>query len=224
MAGLPVDGDPHIHAAFSAYGEAVVHPAGFQVEGAQAALGFFRQQLVRPGPLVGDFLIGDEKQFDGMPVIADFFQHFGQVDRHDNPPLHVADPGAIGLSFLDGEGIFRVAAVGEHRIQVSAQEDGLAGPFLPGPGPDQGDRPGFHQFAFHSQLLEIGRHLFHQGLHPFFFLAAGLEVDQILPKIQHVLPEAFHRFLDLFVLLLHGFLLCTIQQLIIDILYRYSVY
>ena len=158
-----------------------------------------------------------------MPVITDLFQHFGQVDRHDNPPLHVADPGTIGLSFLDGEGIFRVAAVGEHRIQVSAQEDGLAGPFLPGPGPDQGGRPGFHQFAFQSQLLEIGRHLFHQGLHPFFFLAAGLEVDQILPEIQHILPEAIHRFPDYFILLLHESLLCSLQYPDTDNLYKVNV-
>ena len=116
MAGLPMDGDPHIHTALPANGEAVIHPAGFQVEGAQAALGFFRQQPVCLRSLVGDFFIGDEEQFDGMPVITDLFQHFGQIDRHDDAPLHVADPGAIGLSFLDGKGVFRVAAVGEHRI------------------------------------------------------------------------------------------------------------
>ena len=211
MASLSMDGDPRIHTAFPAYGEAVVHPAGFQVEGAQAASGFFRQQLGSPGTLVGGFFVRDEKQLDGMAVITDLFQHPGQIDRHDDAPLHVADTRAIGLPFPDGEGIFRIAAVGEHRIQVPAEKDGLTGPFLSGPGPDQRRRTGFHQFTFHSLPFQIGGHLFHQGLHPVFFLAAGLEIDQILPEIQHILPEAFHRFPDFFLLLLHGILLFLLK-------------
>ena len=202
MSALASHGHPAVQAPLSPHRQTAVHPPNLHVKGVLAALRLL-DDLGGTGPVVADLLVAAQQKFDGTAVKADVAQGFDHVHHHGYAALHVQNTGAAGHAVLDGERSFRVCSVGKDGVQMPAQKDGSAA--APCAVCCQQDRhpAGRDQPTIQALLLQAAHRAPEQSLDAVSLSGTGLKVDQVLPKMEHLVPVAVNVLADLCHILVH---------------------
>ncbi|MCY1367623.1 hypothetical protein D9M69_545660 [compost metagenome] len=187
MRGLAGDVDLHVGDARGAERHLFVAGAGgLEREHVVGQLGFFLDQVARTEGAF--FFVGVEQHGDGAVVAhAVVFQQLERVQDDGVAALVVGDAGAVGLVAFDAERRLGERALGVHGVHVRHEQQVLAAAALEIADDVVADHEAGRLAARdgEAEVLQLAFEVRAGGGHAFGVTGAGLDVDELLERLDH---------------------------------------